>query len=391
MTWAIRPIENDVDGELAWNLGKLAFGGDRLEPYVPNTQDPARHVGLFDGGELVAKLKVRPYKQYFGGRAVAMGGVASVAVSPERRGSGAAKHLLTHALSMMRADGQPISALFPSAVGLYRSMGWELAGDWPRVRVRTIDLARVQGGEDVSIRRCTAQDLPAVQALYTATASERTGMLTRTGPAFPRGVAEILSLDAATVAVRDGAIVGYVTYDRGRGYMEGSELAVHDLVGHDADATSALMRHLATWSSVASQTVLRWTFDDLASLVSLDAMPPAIEQRRWMLRIIDVPRALEARGYRRAVSVRLELEVHDAQADWNSTRWVLEVADGRARVTPGGSGAVQCDVGALASLYASAYSAATLVRSGAIRADARAVDGLDAAFAGQSGVLWDYF
>lgn len=391
MSWQIRPIADEHEQRKAWDLGILAFGGDRTSSPPWPDDDPARSIAMWDGDALIAKLKVRQYEQYFGGAPVPMGGVASVAVAPERRGTGAAQHLLNHAIAMMREDGQVVSALYPSAVGLYRSIGWELAGVWTRCTVRTIDLARVRGGEAISMRPCTLADLPSVEELYAAFAAERNGMLTRTGPAFGAGANDLLELSGVPLAIRDGQVVGYASYDRGRGYLADARLETWDVIGVDGDATAALLRHLSSWSAVAPHTSLRWVSDDLASLVSQDALPAPSEQRRWMLRIIDAPAAIAARGWRAHVSARVELEIVDDHAPWNSGRWVLEVAAGVGTLTRGGSGSVRCDIRALGGLYASAYSARTLVRSGRLSATAQECDGLDACFSGQPGVMWDYF
>lgn len=391
MTWEIRQVATEDEQRKAWELGTLAFGGDRSVPHVWPDEDPARSLALWDGDDLVAKAKIRPYEQYFGGRAVPMGGIASVAVAPESRGTGAAQHLLTHTLGVMREDGHAVSALYPSAVGLYRSLGWELAGVWTRCTVRTIDLARVRGGEDVTFRRCSPADIPAVEAIYTSFAGERSGMLTRTGPAFPDGAKDILDFDGVPLAIRGGEVVGYASFARGRGYMTEARIDTWDVIGVDADATAALLRHLSTWSAVAPHTTLRWVSDDVASLVAMDSLPAPSEQRRWMLRIIDAPAAIDARGFRSSVSARVELELRDERAEWNSGRFVLEVADGRGTLSPGGSGSVQCDIRALAALYACAYSASTLLRTPNLSASPREIDALDACFAGQPSVMWDYF
>src|SRR5882724_12568669 len=52
-------------------------------------------------GRLVGMLNVLAFAQWFGARAVPMGGVASVVVAPEERGHGIAPQLLTRAVELM--------------------------------------------------------------------------------------------------------------------------------------------------------------------------------------------------------------------------------------------------------------------------------------------------
>ncbi len=54
---------------------------------------------------------------------------------------------------------------------------------------------------------------------------------------------------------------------------------------------------------------------------------------RWMLRVLDVPGALEARGYP-AVEGETVLSIHDPLFPGNSGSWVVRASGGRVAVTP---------------------------------------------------------
>jgi predicted acetyltransferase len=70
-----------------------------------------------------------------------------------------------------------------------------------------------------------------------------------------------------------------------------------------------------------------------------------------MLRILDVTKALTDRGYAPGLEENVDLEIADDLIPKNHGRFTLRVADGRARVARGGSGAVRLDIKCLASLY----------------------------------------
>ena len=59
-----------------------------------NLVDPAAMTTAFLGTQVVGSLNVIPLGQWFGGRSVPMGGVATVVVRPEHRGEGIAARLL---------------------------------------------------------------------------------------------------------------------------------------------------------------------------------------------------------------------------------------------------------------------------------------------------------
>ncbi len=79
-------------------------------------------------GEVVGGLAILQMGQWFGGRCVPMGGIASVGVSPEHRGTGVAVELLTQMLRELHANGVPISTLYAATQRPYRKVGYEQAG-----------------------------------------------------------------------------------------------------------------------------------------------------------------------------------------------------------------------------------------------------------------------
>jgi len=122
----------------------------------------------------------------------------------------------------------------------------------------------------------------------------------------------------------------------------------------------------------------------------------------WMLRVVDAPGAIAARGFPPAVSLSVPLVISDRDRPANSGRWQLFVSDGKGSLIqngpvsspataasapdgghPGTGGSPALTVGArgLAALYAgtpvSTLRLAGLAAGGAQDADAA----LDAAFA----------
>jgi len=104
-----------------------------------------------------------------------------------------------------------------------------------------------------------------------------------------------------------------------------------------------------------------------------------------------VAKALEARGWPAGLSGALHLEVEDALFPENQGRFVLEVADGAARVRRGGEGRLRLDVRALASLYTGFHSAEALRMVGALEADDASVRSAVALFSGPQPSIRDMF
>ena len=382
----IEPLGPDRFAE-SWRLSRLAFGGDpEAEPPPPGPARGEAWGATDERGRLVGTVVLLDHAQWWGGREVPVGGVASVAVHPDARGSGVASRLLRHATDAMRERGQPLSALFPTVLPLYRSLGWEVAGAVVETRVATRDLGPVEPAAECTVRTADPEaDLDAVLGLYAAWAPSSPGTLTRRGRAFP----EPAAFDCDVVALAegpDGAPRGYLSYDRGRGYRGGEgELHVWELVSSDTDATRALLGSLSRWHPVAATTLWRGPTDVLELLTSAPVPPPATRQP-WMLRVVDPAGAVAARGFPEAVRVEQPLRVADPESG-EPRSYVLSVQDGRGALEPAATGGVPVHARGLALLYAGVSSAA-VAAAGLLETP---LPVLDAAFSGPAPVLLDYF
>src|SRR5262249_53010374 len=117
----------------------------------------------------------------------------------------------------------------------------------------------------------------------------------------------------------------------------------------------------------------------------------------WMLRLIDVRSAVEARGFPASVEVSVQLELADNVLPANAGRWRLEVGDGcgkMARIGPidlngteGYDPVVRLGSRGLAALYAG-VPLGTLRRAGLAQGGDQATDaGLDSAFGGRPAFM----
>ena len=102
-----------------------------------------------------------------------------------------------------------------------------------------------------------------------------------------------------------------------------------------------------------------------------------------MLRLVDLPAALQARPWPAGLAGVLELRVEDPVCPWNGGAWRLELAGGRGRVEPAASTpAATADIRGLASLFTGFATPDDLLRAGLLRGfDPGAVELLRAAFA----------
>jgi predicted acetyltransferase len=124
---------------------------------------------------------------------------------------------------------------------------------------------------------------------------------------------------------------------------------------------------------------------DPAALFALrDRFARLVDRWHWMLRLVDLAAALQARPWPAGVAGQVAFRVEDPVCGWNSGSWRLELAGGQGRAEPASSpaAAATADVRGLASLFTGFAGPDDLVRAGLLAGfDPAALDLLRAAFA----------
>ncbi|MEU4800856.1 GNAT family N-acetyltransferase [Actinosynnema sp. NPDC023587] len=372
--------QTDHDADDVRGLRKVAFGSTSED----NPLRPGRRglVAELDGRP-AGTLAINEFHQYYGGAPVPLGGIGGVAVDPYARGRGVATGLLDRALTDLREHGQPLSALYATVPALYRSRGWERAGVFEWLDL-TVD--RVAPGPKLATRPVGEDDLAGLHACYNDVASTVNGLLDRSPPAID--VADVRRLDITSVVPgHDGEVRGYLTAERDR---EG--LRVFDLIGRDAETQLGLLGGLASWGGLLDRLSLRVVDPAVTGLLTNQGIRHTVNTSEWLLRVVDLPAAVAARGWPAARWLRsaaVDLDVVDEHAPWHAGRQRLVVEDGAVRVEPGGSGAVRLHARALGPWFSGMQDSHALRRAGLLTGDAALLDQL----VGAPGVprLADFF
>lgn len=383
----------------AFELDAEAFhsGSETREVFL-RFVDPARTIGAFDGGRLIAMSGVLELAQFFGGRSVPMGGVASVAVAPEWRGRGIGKQVLVACIQAMARRGEAISCLWPAATALYRSLGWELGGSFA---VRTLmpttlrALPRVANGR---VRPYEERDRAALRACYLRLAQPASGCLDRNGQRWDFLAQRWKDRTRFVFEGASGEIEGYLVYrqlDGAYSALGGDfQLAVDELVGTSREALQALWGLLGSWSTQVEQIVVRSGSDDPAFLVLPELRFRILAEMRWMTRVVDAPAAIAARGYARGLDLAVPLVLRDPLRPENDGSWMLEVAKGEGRLVKRSDAAPgpSLEINGLASLYTGYATPAQLTLAGLLTGGSlEQREALGAIFAGPTPFLLDEF
>jgi predicted acetyltransferase len=388
-----RPLE-ERDLDQMWELEREAFNVDpaHRDRWVRSERAAGldRLEGVFVDGRLVAMAGALALGQWFGGRSVPMGGLRAVATRVEQRGRGHATRVVRAALAAMRARGEAISTLFPQVARPYRRLGWEFAGTLFFRKIAPHALREVVAPPSLAVRRAGDEDRPRIRACYDRVARATNGFVDRTDGRWS-WFFERCADDFWYVAGDDGYAV-YRHLDPPGNGPEGFRLLVLDLVTTTPNALRALWAMLGATASVVPAVVFRSGVHEPLSMLLGGNDVSVGHERPWMLRLVDAPAAIAARGYAADVRAVVPLELADGTCPWNAGRWRLVIEHGVGRLERGGDGTVRLGVGALASLYTGRTTTDVLARTGLLDGGSETDRlALDRVFAGPAPWMLDEF
>lgn len=304
-------------------------------------------------------------------------GVTAVGVLPSHRRRGVLTAMMRHQLVDLRARGEFLSVLLASEAVIYRRFGYGPATytarlTMPRHRA-ALALPRARGaagaeaaGSIEVMRRSECGRI--LEEVYDRYRRAQPGALSRPHRWWSLGAGQPpISPAPRYVAVHrdtDGVPDGYASYLLG----ESRTLTVDETITADDAVYTALARFLlghdlareVVFKHVPAGHPLRWRFEDFrAGEVNGDT--------DWLwVRLLDIPRALTARGW--CAAGELVLDVDDPFLGEHG-RYLLTVRDGKAEcVATDREPDVSLDVSDLGSIYLGGSTPSTLVRAGHIRA-----------------------
>lgn len=406
----IRPLTAGLDWDQYLDLTMRSFGPQdesRVRANIAPVVADGRCLGAFDGDRLAGSALFVDMRQWWYGRAVPMAGVAGVKIAPEDRGRGVGRALMTALVELMARCGYPLSALYPATMTIYRSLGWEIAGHRHEAVLPSrslFALARpdvAQAGTGKTRRPGPADAAEVLDVIGRAHALARDcGPITRDEATMRRWLTRpgrYADTDKYAYLAPDG----FLGYRWAQGH---DEIFVEQVAAASAETTRALWGLVASNSSVAEKVRAQVGPADPFWWLLREQDADLTERESWMLRLLDAPAAIAARGFP-ATDIAVPLLITDDLRPANSGRWELTVragvgslsshrtghaASSRPSATSPGQAPLALGPRGLAALYAGTQ-VATLRRAGLAGGGSPAADAaLDGAFAATSFMLDDF-
>ncbi|MFE7189913.1 GNAT family N-acetyltransferase [Kitasatospora sp. NPDC057541] len=315
-----------------------------------------------------------------GGAVVPVAGVTAVGVLPTHRRQGVLTGMMRHQLAELRERGEFLSVLLASEAVIYRRFGYGPATYTRRLTVprHRSDLAapRAGGAADTGtvevLRRAECVDL--MEEVYDRYRRTQPGAVSRPHHwwALRAGQPPIAPAPRYVAVHRDadGVPDGYASYSRGDydHVTKTLTLTVDETIAVDDAAFTALARYVLqhdlmtkiVFKHLPTDHPLRWQLADFRA-------GEVTDETDWLwVRLLDVPRALTARGW--FADGELVLDVADAFLGEHN-RYLLTVRDGKAECVPTDREPdLSLDVSDLGSIYLGGTTPSTLIRAGHIRA-----------------------
>lgn len=342
-------------------------------------------------GQVVGGLSIYRMGQWFGGRRLESAGIAAVGIAPEHRSAGAAAHLMASALVELYEQGVAISALYPSTQRLYRKVGYEQAGSRCDYRLPLASIGRSELSAPMTrvegIEHEPYYELARTRARITNGNLDRSAGLWERIVTYPYGDRTVYRYLIGEPDAPEGYLMFYQDADKQSAY----DLYVRDMIALSPSAVQTLWRFLSYHQSVSK--FVFWSGPAVEPLLLLPAELHAdvTAYKRWMLRLVDVRKALRERGYPPEVEADLHFNVVDDIVSANNGQFILNVANGRGEIRDGGRGDLKAHVRDLSPLFSGLLSPTWLRCTGHIEAGDQAVATATSIFAGPPPWMPDSF
>lgn len=340
-----------------------------------------------DKKEVVGGLVVIPMGQWWGGESVSMTGIAGVGVAPEFRGSGAALSLMQQAVKELYKKDVPISVLYPATQRLYRKAGYEQGGS---ICSWEIPAQSIQIKQQPLPIKSVPLDSEIFYDLYAKQGKNINGYLNRNQTIWNR------IIKPSEKEVFYGYIIGSIEKPEGyiiinqRSTDSDNILSVVDWVVLTNAALQSFWSFLSNHRSQIHKIRWRSSVIDNLTLILPEQTAKNRFIRRWMLRIINVEKALSERGYPSGIETELHFEIEDDLIAENNGKFILSIANGCGNITKGGKGDLKVDIRRLSSLFTGLFTPQQLQLAG-IDATEKVISTATQIFAGSSPWMMDFF
>lgn len=351
-----------------------------------------RTVAVFDEGDIVGTGGALSFELTVPcGRAVPMGGTTIITVQPSRRRRGVLREIMSYHLEDVASHNEPLAGLWASESSIYERFGYGVATRQHLLRLQTGDVAMHTPEPPGRVSLMEAEEaLTSLRSVYESVRLRVPGMLSRSESWWSHRIARDGERDAEGWSAKryaiyrdGGSSLGYAIYHQ---KLEWGDLFPSGGISVSEVVSATPGAHRGIWgllTNVDLFTELEWRHAPVDDPLEFEVTDPrrivrSVVDGLWV-RLLDVPAALEARGYEE--DGELTLKVEDHFRPQGSGVYRLEVKGGEATCrSSSGTPDLECDVDVLGHLYLGGGSAMGMARAGRLEGDEASIRSLHRIF-----------
>ena len=280
----------------------------------------------------------------------------------------------------------PISTLLPSSTRVYRSFGYERAGVKITYETKIQDMKVEKNTLDII--ETSSNDREEIYLLYNQRAKLSNGNLDR-GSVLWDLILESKGRKIFHYIVKNEKnIVGYVNFQQAR---SANHIRVRDMVALNAEAAKKLLNFFYDHRTVIDTISWNGPASDPIQLLMEEQKIKIADTRDWMLRIVDIKKALESRGYIKDINLSLTLNYEDPILPQNSGTWDINIFDGKCEVSKSNLNGINLGPRGLAPLYTSYLNAYDIKNMGLLEGTDKDLSKASIIFSGPKPWFGDQF
>ncbi|MBI4851131.1 MAG: GNAT family N-acetyltransferase [Acidobacteria bacterium] len=360
-----------------------------------------------DDSKIVAVLSAIPYKIWLGGIELSMLGIAGVANGLDSRRRGYASKLCIEAIRRGREQGYVVSILYPFRYDFYRKLGWGAIGELIEYRVSSSSIPNYETRKNVS--RFQESDLRELTECYQRFVEKNNCLAERSIKVWESKLKSVQNKETLLFVYKtEGKITGYIFFEfKVKETIFNQEIVIDELIYDDHYSYQGLLGFIGSLSDQVS-TIRYWAQVDEGFHYILkdprDIERPILDGLvsktgnygfSYMLRVLDVEKALKARINYNNVTATATLSIKDEQIAENNGFFQITLLDGKIDVKPVDSlkkACISLSIDVFSQIYAGTLSVKKAYFLGLITVnDLSVVDWLDKALEQPKPFLQEYF
>ena len=277
--WDVHPVtEADIEAYLDIYLNsypayktldeecRAHYRSKHLTELREDTQ--TRTMGLFEGGTLIATMKLILFSMNFFGVMQPACGVMALEVHPLHKKKGAALYMIRYAERYARENGALLTMLLPFNIGFYRRMGYGFGGKLYEYHLPTGALPRLDGEVRAHLRLLQPEEFDQAMDCQRRFAARNHGMVEKFDEELRGARGDI---QVRRMGYYDGGrLLGYAAYRfesaSACNYTQ-NRLSVEELVYENGTVLRALLGGLRMQEDLAQTVILRTGEEDFHHLL----------------------------------------------------------------------------------------------------------------------------